>query len=36
MWIQKDSNIAKDTLRAFYHQSRLLHYCLTPLLFLPW
>lgn len=35
MWTQVDTVVTKDTLRVFYNHSRLLHYCLTPLLFLP-
>lgn len=35
MWIQVDSVVTKEALRVFYNNSRLLHYCLTPLLFLP-
>ncbi|XP_050530001.1 KICSTOR complex protein SZT2-like isoform X2 [Daktulosphaira vitifoliae] len=35
LWTQNDVVISKETLWTFYRHSRLLHYCLTPLLFLP-
>lgn len=36
MWIQVDAVVTKEAFRTFYQHSRLIHYCLTPLLFLPW
>ncbi|XP_050434218.1 uncharacterized protein LOC126841666 isoform X2 [Adelges cooleyi] len=36
MWTHSEERvISKETLWTFYRHSRLLHYCLTPLLFLP-
>ncbi|VVC31045.1 Hypothetical protein CINCED_3A015141 [Cinara cedri] len=35
MWIQSDAIITKENLRIFFNHSRVIHYCLTPLLFLP-
>lgn len=35
MWISGDAMVTKEAINTFYDYSRLLHYCLTPLLFLP-
>lgn len=35
MWTLGDAIVTRDAIRTFYNHSRLLHYCLTPLLFLP-